>query len=76
MPKAKMLGTQSPMKIASSVLPLKNNTSEYINESIAEIKSSVSVSVNFLSMFLNYLSYSLGFSESAPFFTVGSGLHF
>jgi hypothetical protein len=76
MPKAKMLGIQSPIKIASSEFPLKNNTSEYTNERKAEIKSNLSVSVNFLNIFLNYISYSSGFSECAPFFTVGSGLHF
>ena len=45
-----MLGTQSPMKIAWSGFPLKNNTSEYIKERNAEINSSLSVRLNFLSM--------------------------
>jgi hypothetical protein len=49
-----MLGTHMPIKIASFVLPLKNNISEYTNESIAEIKSNLSVSVNFLNIFLCY----------------------
>ena len=52
MPKHKMLGTQSPMKMAWSEFPVKNNISEYIKERNAEIKSSLSVTVNFLNMFL------------------------
>ena len=46
-----MLGTQSPMKIACSAFPLKNKISEYTSESIAEIRSNLSVSVNFLNIF-------------------------
>jgi hypothetical protein len=53
-----MLGTHMPIKIASFVLPLKNNISEYTNESIAEIKSNLSVSVNFLNIFFAITSYS------------------
>jgi hypothetical protein len=47
-----MDGTHSPMKIACSGFPLKNNISEYTNESIAEIKSNLSASVKFLNIFL------------------------
>lgn len=63
-----MLGTQRPINMAWLTLPLKNNISEYINERIAEIKSNLSVSVNFLNIYLLILSYSYGFSVYAPFF--------
>ncbi len=74
MPKARILGTQRPRKFACSKCPLKNNNSEYINDSMAEIKSNLSVSVKFLNMFINFFSYSYGFSEYAPFVVVVSGL--
>ena len=71
MPKLKILGTQSPMKMAWSAFPLKNNISEYIKESNAEMMSNLSVRVNFLNIIINnFLSYLLGFSEYAPFFSV------
>jgi hypothetical protein len=41
-----MLGTQRPTKIAWLVSPLKYKISEYTNDSIAEMKSNLSVSEN------------------------------
>jgi len=52
MPNAKIVGTHKPTKIASFGFLQKNNISEYIKESIAEIKSNLSVSENFLNIFL------------------------
>ncbi len=47
-PKHNIEGTQRPIKIAWFSWPLKNKISEKISERIADNKSSLSVSVNFL----------------------------
>lgn len=52
MPKARILGTHNPTKMAWSEFPVKNKTSEYTNDSIAEIKSNLSVTVNFFNMII------------------------
>lgn len=49
-PKQRIDGTHNPTKIACSEFPLKNNTSEYMRESMAATKRSLSVNENFLIM--------------------------
>jgi hypothetical protein len=53
MPKAKIDGTQIPMKIAAFSSPLKYNISEKIRELKAEINNNMSVIVNFFITSLN-----------------------
>ena len=68
MPKHKMLGTQSPMKIAWLEFPIKNSISEYINERNAEIKRSLSARLNFLSIVLVVLFPTCKALRSTPRF--------
>ncbi len=50
MPNASMEGTHNPMKVPSTVCPLKYSASEKINDNKAETNISLSAVVNFLNM--------------------------
>ena len=49
------------MKVASTFSPLKYKTSEKISDSIAAVKSNLSVTLNFLNIFIyDYLTHFIG----------------
>jgi hypothetical protein len=58
MPKAKMDGTQMPIKMAAFASPLKYKVSEKMSERKADKKRSLSVNVNFLNIFSHFYSES------------------
>ena len=62
------------MKVASTFSPLKYKTSEKISDSIAAVKSNLSVTLNFLNIFIyDYLTHFIG-HVMCPVFCMVSGL--
>ena len=57
MPKARIDGTQRPIKIAAFASPLKYNISEKMSERNAEINNNLSVMVNLVNIFVFGLKF-------------------